>query len=98
MSFHFERSAGFVFILIVQCYYRTVGLVNKIMAVDQVASQRAASDAPLAGYPWRSVKRAFCFSPFHVCFMSKVLWYFQALRPSSYSYLGGAICFSCEYA
>jgi hypothetical protein len=36
------------------------------MAVAQVVSQTAASDAPLAGYPWRiaalySVKRVFFF-------------------------------------
>ena len=70
-SLYFQQSDGFMFLLIVQCCYRTVGLINKNVAVDQVASRRAASDAPLAGYPWRigslcSVKRAFFFSPFQV--------------------------------
>ena len=71
-----------------QCCYRTVDLINKNMAAAQVSSQRAASDALLAGYPWRigslySLKRALFFAPFQIRFMCKVLWYLQALRPAS---------------
>jgi hypothetical protein len=55
------------------CSVATVRLVCiKNVAADQVASQMAASDAPLAGYPWRlgslcSVRRAFFLSKFGLC-------------------------------